>query len=806
MNRFVLAILLCAACAAAANAQSSCLIISEVVDGTLTGGVPKWIEITNTSTADFTFSEGGVIVQSNVSGDVNVDVDLTGVTILAGQSFVVCSTSSGGQSAFESTYGFPANLYTGAYFGNGDDRYIITDTADGSNLLDIYGEFGVDGTGEVWEYTDGFSYRLAAYSSGDGRVFQPDEWFYGGVNSLEGTNPVELLQTLTNPGTHIYDQNCSGEPFTGACCVDTVCSVVTRDECGAAGGVYLGNGTNCEGNPCAFPLGACCIDEECFIMTEADCIAAVGVYLGDNTNCDGNPCVQECSTIAEAKAAGVNVIVRLCNVTISSITDLVNSVNSKNFQMQDDTGGITVYGGNDEIDALLAQFTEGDQITLQGFTDEYNGLFELVGAFIFIENHGFVGIPEPALVDSTDFAQASPTAEVLESQLVVAECVTFVDGGGTFAMGNYTVTDTLGSFTVRIATGQLDIVGQPIPTGTVNVTGIFSQYDSSAPYDSGYQLQPRCMADIVDNPYCGPDTGACCIDGECSLLTETECIAAGGSYQGDNVPCDPNPCIELGCLIVTEVVDGTLPGGVPKWIEITNTSTIPFTFPEGGIIVQTNVSGDVDVDVDLTDVTILPGQAFVICSSGNGGQDAFESTYGQPADLYTDAYFGNGDDRYIITDAADGSNLLDIYGEFGVDGTGEVWEYTDGYSYRLAAFNAGDGPLFQPDEWFFGGVDSLEGPDPVALMVANTTPGQHLYDVECVPESCGGQVLADSNCDAVVNAFDIDPFVLALTDPATWEATYACGLLCVNDINGDGAVDAFDIDGFVECLVGGGCP
>ncbi len=37
--------------------------------------------------------------------------------------------------------------------------------------------------------------------------------------------------------------------------------------------------------------------------------------------------------------------------------------------------------------------------------------------------------------------------------------------------------------------------------------------------------------------------GACCFSDEsCSVLTEDECDAAGGIYQGNDEPCDPNPC------------------------------------------------------------------------------------------------------------------------------------------------------------------------------------------------------------------------------------------------------------------------
>ncbi len=62
---------------------------------------------------------------------------------------------------------------------------------------------------------------------------------------------------------------------------------------------------------------------------------------------------------------------------------------------------------------------------------------------------------------------------------------------------------------------------------------------------------------------------------------------------------------------------------------------------------------------------------------------------------------------------------------------------------------------------------------------------------------------ADANCDGVVNVFDIDPFVIALSQgQEAWEALpgSTCDFLCVNDVDGSGAVDAFDIDPFVERL------
>ena len=63
--------------------------------------------------------------------------------------------------------------------------------------------------------------------------------------------------------------------------------------------------------------------------------------------------------------------------------------------------------------------------------------------------------------------------------------------------------------------------------------------------------------------------------------------------------------------------------------------------------------------------------------------------------------------------------------------------------------------------------------------------------------------VGDLDCSGSVNSFDIDPFVLALTDPTGYDAAYPGCDRMLGDINGDGAVNSFDIDSFVSLLVGG---
>jgi hypothetical protein len=305
-----------------------------------------------------------------------------------------------------------------------------------------------------------------------------------------------------------------------------------------------------------------------------------------------------------------------------------------------------------------------------------------------------------------------------------------------------------------------------------------------------------------------PITGACCVGSNCVILSETDCIAVKGDYQGDNSRCDPNPCAvyEPDCIIISELIDGTLSGSCPRWIEITNTGDNDFTFPAGGLIVQSDFSSDVFVDVDLTGQTIAAGQSFVINATDGGAcTGAFEVTYGFSPDLSVDTVvFGNGNDRYIITDTDDGSNLLDIYGTFG--STGGSWSYEDGYSYRLPSANHGNDGTFAADEWFYGGKNSLEGANPEQLLITLTTPGQHVWAYNCSsPATCAG----DSNCDGAINWRDIDFFVAAMNDNVgAWEAMFGNGPSCPfenNDANTDSTVNWRDIDPFVS-LMNTTCP
>ncbi len=286
--------------------------------------------------------------------------------------------------------------------------------------------------------------------------------------------------------------------------------------------------------------------------------------------------------------------------------------------------------------------------------------------------------------------------------------------------------------------------------GEIHITYLtLSETDGIAGLSNGGGTPSDFAESNLSNAAACAQPSACCSGRTCTLLYESECVTTGGIFMGNGTDCEPNPCLPYrpGCVIISEVVQGAESGDCPRFIELTNTGVDDFAFFEGGLIVQTATSSDLTIDVDLTNVVIPAGESFVIASNAAGAcTGAFPAIFGQDADLYTNAAFGYGDDRLILTDRNDASRILDMYGEFGVDGTGHPWEYTKSYAYRLAGCTCGFGRSFDPAEWFFGGVNGLAGLNSTELLLTLTTPGTHISSGACA--GWRGDVDGDGDIDA----------------------------------------------------------
>lgn len=189
---------------ATTSQAASTLFISEVVDGTLPGGLPKYVELTNNSAGTVDLSGFGLGIFNNGNTTVNSFNSLSGM-LSAGDSFVISleGGDSPGSGSFLDTYGFDPDFFNFGVVANGNDAIALYE-GPGTSILDVYGVIGTNGTGEPWDYADGYAVRNSDVGMGSA-TFNLSEWTFSGPNALEtgdDTEELALILANTTPGTH----------------------------------------------------------------------------------------------------------------------------------------------------------------------------------------------------------------------------------------------------------------------------------------------------------------------------------------------------------------------------------------------------------------------------------------------------------------------------------------------------------------------------------------------------------------------------------------------------------------------------
>ena len=133
------------------TAHAQDVVITGVVDGPLSGGVPKAIEVCVLSDVS-DLSRYGLGSANTGGGSDGEEFTFPAVAASAGTFVYVASEASG----FNDFFGFDPDYTTGAASINGDDAIELF--FDGS-VVDVFGDINVDGSGEAWEYADGWAYR-----------------------------------------------------------------------------------------------------------------------------------------------------------------------------------------------------------------------------------------------------------------------------------------------------------------------------------------------------------------------------------------------------------------------------------------------------------------------------------------------------------------------------------------------------------------------------------------------------------------------------------------------------------------------
>lgn len=191
-------------------------------------------------------------------------------------------------------------------------------------------------------------------------------------------------------------------------------------------------------------------------------------------------------------------------------------------------------------------------------------------------------------------------------------------------------------------------------------------------------------------------------------------------------------------LLITEIVDATLSGGLPKFVELTNHSSDSVDLAGYSLGVFSNGSTTLlGSSSRLLTGIVMPGQSYVISFEGSdsSGVGRFFEVYGVDPDDFGFSAQINGNDAVVLylSDGAgvggaainDGSDatLVDVYGVIGADGIGKAWEYSNGYASRKPA-SVTASQTFLVAEWDFSGPEALVGADGPTIA-GLTTPGTH---------------------------------------------------------------------------------
>ncbi|HAY88340.1 MAG TPA: hypothetical protein DCY51_02750 [Bacteroidetes bacterium] len=180
--------------------------------------------------------------------------------------------------------------------------------------------------------------------------------------------------------------------------------------------------------------------------------------------------------------------------TLYEITGVVYGVDldgnaGLSFTIIDETAGMNIFNFNDVDDYVV---TEGDEITVKGKIDFFNGLLELFADSIKVNSQNNT-LKAPTLVSAPSEATESDFI-TLEKVWVTNDTITVWPNNGNVELTN----EDMDTFQIRIDRDIPGIVGMPVEFDTMTITGIGGQFDNRAPYNEGYQIFPRGLSDIAE--------------------------------------------------------------------------------------------------------------------------------------------------------------------------------------------------------------------------------------------------------------------------------------------------------------------
>ena len=480
--------------AATCSAQ---LIITAVYDADLPGGLPKGVEL-YASEAIADMSTYGIGSANNGGGSGGEEFTFSG-SASEGQYIYVTSDSA----EFNQFFGFDADFYSDAMLINGDDAVELF--KDGS-VIDVFGEIDTDGTGQPWEYTDGWATRKSG-TGPDGSAFTLGNWEYSGVGALDGedTNdgaafpvPIMTYGDTTGGGGPDVTVVAAALKFTPRDITIEVGQTVrwNNPETSVAHNVN-GQQDVFPCNPVGFFSGVAEDGPWDFDFTfnragfyEYQCDPHIGVDMfGSVTVIDPNAPAYPAYNIPLVTTVDADGVADSVGTTCT-LTGVVygNNIRPGGLQftiIDADGNGIGVF---DDANNCY-EVTEGDMIEVIGTVDQFGGLTQ-------IEPDDAINVLSEGNALRTPETVTGPLGEDTESRYIKVEdlVVDSVVSTGTSGWNVFTHNDNA-SYVVRM---DGDLFDDPLVEAgnMLTVTGIGGQFDTSLPYTDGYQIVPQSEDDL----------------------------------------------------------------------------------------------------------------------------------------------------------------------------------------------------------------------------------------------------------------------------------------------------------------------
>ena len=675
--------------------SSSLLTLTYVISGPLGGGPYAIVLYANSFISDLRWYGIGVAVGGG--GNLFPTFMLPSTSMERGERFYVTKDAND----FADFFGFGPNLTNALLDINGDDAVQLFFAG---NVVDVYGDPNVDGTGTAWEYVKGYANRRTG-TGPDGNSFMLSHWYISGLNALLGDtiDTVHAIGRMYESPTgslnltlsYVISGPLGGGPYAIALYAEDY----IWDLSWYGIGVAVGGGGN------VFPtfmLPSTSMEqgERFYVTKDANFFAdffgfgpnltnalldingddAVQLFFAGNVvDVYGDPNVDGTGTAWEYVKGYANRRTgtgpdgnsfMLSHWYISGLNallgDTIDTVHAIGRMYESPTGSLNL-----TLSYVISGPLGGGPYAIALYAEDYIWDLSWYGIGVAVGGGGNV---------FPTFMLPSTSMERGERFYVTKDANFFADFFGFGPNLTNALLDINGDDAVQLffAGNVVDVYGDP------NVDGTGTAWE----YVKGYANRRTGT---------GPDGNSFMlshwyISGLNALLGDTidTVHAIGRMYE--------SPTGSLN-LTLSYVISGPLGGG-PYAIALYAEDYI-WDLSWYGIGVAVGGGGNVFPTFMLPSTSMEQGERFYVTKDANDFADFF----GFGPNLTNALLDINGDDAVQLFFAG---NVVDVYGDPNVDGTGTAWEYVKGYANRRTGTGP-DGNSFMLSHWYISGLNALLG-------------------------------------------------------------------------------------------------